>query len=1047
MRLIIPTILLLAVVSSAVAQIKPADDAPQPKSPQESASLMALPEGFRIELVASEPLIQEPSCVAFDEFGRMFVTELHGYNVEGELDVAELNKTGKLDKEVRRLRWEFMDGDIAKKAAKLQYGVVKMLTDTDGDGRMDKADVWANDLPPAYGVVPARGGIIVVAAPDIVFIKDKDGDGKPDHRETLFTGFTVRTLERGINNPRWGIDNWIYVGAGGEGGTITGPRLKEPVKLRHSDFRIKADGTAIEPVTGRVGTFGLTMNDNGDRFPCSGGQPAIYALPLDYNDLLRNPYVATPSTNHSAANYGNGFRISQPHPWRVRRRQDPAWIKFYGDRETNSNYFTGGCGGEIYTADAFPKKYRDCFYYCEPSLNIVHRCVLSRDGAGYKGGRATEDQKKEFLASKDQWFRPMNLRTGPEGALYIVDMYREIIEDYSAIPRFLQQQYGLDKGRDRGRIWRLLPKEVETQPLPKLAEMDAEDLVECLGHPNPWWRKTAQRILVESQERIPPDAHSRLQKIQLDDDNPLGRIHAMYTRTEIANPGLGSNEDLASCLTSKDHRVRLNALRVAQTELLDTLQTLGDGKSRFLLSMVEDPDPAVRLQLAISIGHVSQDIAEQVLVKLAREHGAERWMDAAILSSSTDLADELLVALLENPPQQAASLFRPLASTVMGRRIEEELSNVLASIPHAAVDHQKLCLQGLADRAKQGDKLNLSANAQQAIETLFKSSSPQIVSLMVNVAPQLISTDHPTLKEIYAAAERAAESSDPVQQKWALSVLDGAPFERVAPVASRLTGSKQTPEIQMAAIACMNSCDDDRIAQKLLEGWPTFSPTARKQVLDAIIQRQNRWTVLLDAIESKTLRAGDLSASQQQQLANADDKTIVARAKQLFENPATNTELKARFESYMAALAGKPDISNGESVFNKTCVNCHKAPDSKSGHDVGPALGSVTNKPDVAILMSILDPSSNIDAEYANYIVQTESGKSFSGVLSSESPTSVTLKMEKGTTETILRQDIELMRASPVSLMPADLHKQIDAIGMRDLLGFLRTRFQAAKSE
>ena len=203
---------------SARAEIKPAADAPRPMTPEESASKIRLPKGLRIELVAAEPLVQDPSCITFDERGRLFVCELHGYNIEGHLDITELNKTGVLDKQVRRIRWELQGGKIAEAAAKLQYGVVKMLTDSNGDGRMDKTHVWAKDLPPCYGVIPARGGVIVVCAPDIVFLADRDGDGLPEIRETLFTGFRTRVLERAINNPCWGLDNWIYVGAGGDGG-------------------------------------------------------------------------------------------------------------------------------------------------------------------------------------------------------------------------------------------------------------------------------------------------------------------------------------------------------------------------------------------------------------------------------------------------------------------------------------------------------------------------------------------------------------------------------------------------------------------------------------------------------------------------------------------------------------------------------------------------------------------------------------------------------------------------------------------------------------
>ena len=264
------------VIASDPSEPKP----PLPLSPSASARHLRLPRGFRIELVASEPLVVEPSSVAFDSRGRMFVSEIHGFNLEGEIDVAELNKTGKIDRSVRRIRWERVGGRIAEAAKRGQYGTVKLLIDSDGDGRMDKAQVWADRLPPCYGILPFQDGLVVVCAPDILFLADRDGDGRAEVRTTLLTGFRREFIERGINNPRWGLDNWIYVGSGGDGGTIRGPNLKTPVALGRTDFRIKPDGSAIEPVTGTVRTFGWGMNAIGDRFTTAGGTPVSANLPL-----------------------------------------------------------------------------------------------------------------------------------------------------------------------------------------------------------------------------------------------------------------------------------------------------------------------------------------------------------------------------------------------------------------------------------------------------------------------------------------------------------------------------------------------------------------------------------------------------------------------------------------------------------------------------------------------------------------------------------------------------------------------------------------------
>src|SRR5256712_8125493 len=248
--------------SLAHAQIPKPTGAPKPRPPEESAGAFKLPDGFRMEVVASEPLIASPSAVAWDERGRMFVSELHGYNLAGQLDIEELNKTGKLDTEVRRVQAD----EKFKRAAKAgTFGAVKLLRDTNGDGRMDAADVWATNLPPVYGLVPARGGVVAACAPDIVFLADRDGDGKAETRDVLFTGFPTGELERGINAPQWGADGWIYFGRGWGGGKITGPHLPAPVELPGSDFRIRADGSAIEPVTGATHTFGFAMTESGDR--------------------------------------------------------------------------------------------------------------------------------------------------------------------------------------------------------------------------------------------------------------------------------------------------------------------------------------------------------------------------------------------------------------------------------------------------------------------------------------------------------------------------------------------------------------------------------------------------------------------------------------------------------------------------------------------------------------------------------------------------------------------------------------------------------------
>ena len=424
---------------SLSAQIPSPDDAPKPRSPEESAASFKLPPGFQMEVVASEPLIASPSGICWDEEGRMLVSELHGYNLEGHLDIEELNKSRKLDTQVRRVQ---ASEAHKKEAEEGSYGVIKLLSDTDGDGRMDRADTWADDLPPAYGLVAARKGVIVACAPDIVYLADLDGDGTAETRETLFTGFATGMLERGINAPLWGDDDWIYFGRGWPGGTITGPNFDGSTKLPDSDFRIRADGSAIEPVTGGTHTFGFTMTQGGDRFVIGTTVPGISIAPLPYQYQLRNPNIAASNIEVRTGD-ARAYSLAPAHPWRSKQADHPGYFSFYNSRfgapEIDLNgWFTAACGNFIYRDSALPGLQGQLFA-CEPSANLIHRAEVRQNGSALSLHRLEEKSTSEFASTTDQWSHPINLLHGPDGAIWVVDYYREIIEDYSAIPRHLQQ--------------------------------------------------------------------------------------------------------------------------------------------------------------------------------------------------------------------------------------------------------------------------------------------------------------------------------------------------------------------------------------------------------------------------------------------------------------------------------------------------------------------------------------------------------------------------------------------------------------------------------
>jgi putative membrane-bound dehydrogenase-like protein len=706
----------LILATTAFAQIPEPTDAPKPHSPEETAASYRLPEGFRLEVIASEPLVVSPSGVCWDEQGRMFASELHGYNLEGQLDVEELNKSGKLDTQVRRVQ---ADEKFKRAAEAGTYGVVKLLLDTNRDGRMDKAVTWATNLPPAYGLVPARGGVIVACAPHIVFLADRDGNGIAEVQEKLFTGFRTGALERGINAPQWGTDGWIYFGRGWGGGKISGPHLREPVNLPGSDFRIRADGTAIEPVSGNTHTFGFAMREAGDRFTVTTTVPGIYIAPLPWRYLVRNANAITPSLEAPSGDR-RAYSISKPHPWRQKRADHPEYFNYYESRygaaeSEPDGWFTAACGPMIYHDTALPGLHGQ-YFVCEPSGNLIHRALIEQEGSVLKLPRVPGEGKSEFAATTDQWSHPMSLTHGPDGGIWIVDYYREIIEDYSAIPRHLQQQYGVYKGHDRGRIYRLIHRDIPKAPSAEMKDLDSAALARECASPFLWRRQTAQRLLVE---RAATSALPALRQILRTGTNAQAIISVLRTLD-----GLGGLEpaDVEPLIKHEYAAVRIQALQLMdrwltnQAGLLDTT----------LAVAAREKDPQVQIQLALSLGEARDPRAFAALARFARERLDVRWMDAAILSSVHGREVDLLAELLQTPGKSGEFLPR-LAQTIGARREEAELARALKLLGYATSEIQFAVLDGLAGGRRNAPRKTLrDSSALSALSNFVASASPNV---------------------------------------------------------------------------------------------------------------------------------------------------------------------------------------------------------------------------------------------------------------------------------------------------------------------------------
>ena len=478
--------------------------------PLDALKAFRIRPGFRLEPVAAEPIVRSPVSACFDADGRLYVVEMRGY------PYPEPRPTGG----------------------------VSLLEDGDGDGRFEKRAEFLDGLSWPTGIVPSDGGVFVVAAPDLLYAKDTDGDGRADVRRVLFTGFGTQNVQGLANGLLWGNDGWIYGSSGSNGGEIRNlakPDAK-PVTVRGRDFRFRPDGSSFEAISGG-GQFGHSLDDWGHRFVCMNSNH-IRQVVLPARDLERNPLLATSTvTTDIAVEGGAGpvFRISAPEPWRVvRTRQrvaDPAFVKKAAPSELHaSGFFTSATGVTIYRGSAFPVEYRGNAFIGDVGGNLVHRKTMAKAGATFLARRA--DEGVEFLASTDNWSRPVNFANTPSGTLMVLDMYRETIEHPASIPEPIKKHLDLTSGKDRGRLYEVVPDGFHRRPQPKLSHAPTAELVGHLADPDAWWRETAQRLLIE---RTDPSAIPLLKHLARSRPNALegpGSARLLDART----PSAGSTD-------------------------------------------------------------------------------------------------------------------------------------------------------------------------------------------------------------------------------------------------------------------------------------------------------------------------------------------------------------------------------------------------------------------------------------------------------------------------------------------------------------------------
>jgi len=956
-------------------------DQPPPKSPEESLACIEVRPGFKVELVASEPLVLDPIAFEWGADGKLWVVEMGDYP-------RGLDGNGK------------------------PGGIVRFLEDTDGDGRYDKSTVFLEGVNFPTGIMPWGKGVIVSTAPEIFYAEDTDGDGKADLRRTLFTGFTEGNQQHRVNGFDYGMDNWLY-GANGDSGGLVKPAgdavTNSPVNMRGHDFRCQPDSGLFEGVAGQT-QYGRHRDDWGNWF--GNNNPTWlwhYYLPEHY--LARNPYLAVKTTKKVLANYADSARCF-PSSRTQQRFNDPD----------QANHTTSANSPTPYRDELFGIDSATSVFISEPVHNLIHREVLEPDGVSFKSHRASDEKETEFLRSSDNWFRPTMLKTGPDGALYIADMYRLVIEHPEWIPPAIQQRLDLRAGADKGRIYRVYPAGAKLRRIPRLDKLSTAELVAALESPNGWQRDTAERLLAEAKDK---SAAAPLRLLTTRSRHPKTRLQALETLNAL---GELIPQNPVAAFKDSNPAVRENAIQLCEKFLRlnsagPSVQQRGKMSPRqldSLLQLVDDPDARVRQQLAFSLGEWDDPRAAQALVHLA----GDARLQTAVMSSAPRHVGPMLTSLLAGNDFSAAkaSLIEQLTGLAAARGDQAAFGKALGRIT-TPTDGKYAAWQFSA----MAGLLDALDRQRTSLKKLQDEGKADIKGL--------------NLEALFAAArvQSADAHAPPVSERLdAIRLLGRGPTDRDKDL-ERL-GELLHPEVpnalQEAALAALQRSSAPRVAEVVLAGWTGYGPASRTEVLNLLFSRPEWLRALLTAIESEKISIAGIGAVHQQKLVTHSDSSIRDRAVKLFS--ATRADRQAVLKDYRSVEKLTGDPAKGAALFRQNCSVCHRF--KGEGHEIGVDLSTLAGKPVEVLLVAILDPNQAVEARYVNYAAMTKDDREISGVITAETPSSITLRSPGGNEEVLLRSELKALTSSGLSLMPEGFEKAFKPQDLADLISYVLAR-------
>lgn len=941
-----------------------------PLAPEAEKATFALadPE-LVVELVAREPDVVSPVAIAWDEHGDLFVVEMTDYPL------------GPPSGRIRRLR-----------------GFA-------GDGRFRSVNIFAEGLAFPTSVLPWRGGLLVSAAPYIWFLKDDDGDGVADQRRVLLMGFAEGNQQLRVNGLHRGLDGLVY-GANGRGnGTLRGPedRAERAIVIDQHDFRFRPDSIFVEPIAG-FSQFGLAMNDRGERFPSWNTVPVRHVV-------LEERHVARLGPSDGSRTVAEIISLADVQVFP--RSQAPQTF----NRES-VRAFNASCGTTIYRGDALGRAYQGNVFVGESLMNLVHRRILKTRGVTYAAERGEEGE--EFLAASDGWFHPVNFATGPDGALYVVDLYRRWVEHPDYVPTDSRGGVDWREGANHGRIWRVRRKSGALGAWPDLSALDTSGLVAALDSPNGWVRDTAQRLI---EERDKDDARHLLQAMAREGKTSPGRFHALWA---LSNLRLLDSETLVAALSDPSPDVREQALRLCDNRVSEGEEAL----CRTGRALADDPEIRVRFRTALALSGLAGEATQAAFASILRRDAGDEWVRRAVVGGLRRGEISFLELLIRDEPAWLSApdegqlwVLRALGERVGSRGDEGALGDILPWIGKSS--GQTLAPGSLAVLAG-------------VVEGLRLLGRP--ISSLLEHPPKMLANAVDGLAHVLDRLPAVVRGGTGAERGLALEILIAARPKVAAELLPELFEPGIPRELQLAAARSLAGLDDEHVSRVALERLDAMPTEIRRAVISSLGQSRNQAIVLIEAIEEGRVSRSELDSAMRVALEQIADPSVRKRLDAVLGAvDGDRVEAVKRFRAEIAGLEAQGarfDAHRGADVFARQCSSCHQL--GTKGHAVGPSLAGVAGRPRDALIDDLLNPSREVSSDFRSFVAMTKAGLLRTGLLVADRPSGVLLRGPDGEESLTPRGEIESLRMTDKSLMPEGLEQQLTPRDVGDVIEFLR---------